>query len=145
MTFFLLDVDKRSLMYLQGESCSLCWLTLNPLTWKIWWAPNNASRWQMGCNSVFKGLTKGKQLCKGMPSWTQLYCLIYINISTTCFGPYGHLQVGYEIRCKTIYNMVHYIHECGVKGDEISFTKMWRACRIIFHVQPEDGHKGRNM
>jgi len=25
-------------------------LTLNPLTWKIWWAPNNASRWQMGFN-----------------------------------------------------------------------------------------------
>ena len=32
-------------------------LTLNPLTWKIWWAPNNASRWQMGFNSAFKGLT----------------------------------------------------------------------------------------
>jgi len=31
-------------------------LTLNPLTWRIWWAPNNASRWQMGFNSVFKGL-----------------------------------------------------------------------------------------
>jgi len=31
-------------------------LTLNPLTWKIWWAPNNASRWQMGFNSAFKGL-----------------------------------------------------------------------------------------
>ena len=30
-------------------------LTLNPLTWKIWW-PNNASRWQMGFNSAFKGL-----------------------------------------------------------------------------------------
>jgi len=28
-------------------------LTLNPLTWKIWWAPNNASRWQMGFNSAF--------------------------------------------------------------------------------------------
>jgi len=26
------------------------------LTWKIWWAPNNASRWQMGFNSAFKGL-----------------------------------------------------------------------------------------
>jgi len=25
-------------------------LTLNPLTWKIWWALNNASRWQMGFN-----------------------------------------------------------------------------------------------
>jgi len=31
-------------------------LTLNPLTWKIWWAPNNASKWQMGFNSAFKGL-----------------------------------------------------------------------------------------
>ena len=32
-------------------------LTLNPLTWKIWWAPNDASRWQMGFNSAFKELT----------------------------------------------------------------------------------------
>jgi hypothetical protein len=31
-------------------------LTLNPLTCRIWWAPNNASRWQMGFNSAFKGL-----------------------------------------------------------------------------------------
>ena len=25
-------------------------LTLIPLTWRIWWAPHNASRWQMGFN-----------------------------------------------------------------------------------------------
>jgi len=31
-------------------------LTLNPLTWKIWWAPNNASKWQMGFNPAYKGL-----------------------------------------------------------------------------------------
>ena len=31
-------------------------LTLNPLKWKTWWAPNNASKWQMGFNSTFKGL-----------------------------------------------------------------------------------------
>ena len=31
-------------------------LTLYLLTWRIWWAPNNASRWQMGFNSAFKGL-----------------------------------------------------------------------------------------
>jgi len=31
-------------------------LTLNPLKWKIWWAPNNASRWQMGFNLAFEGL-----------------------------------------------------------------------------------------
>jgi hypothetical protein len=33
-------------------------LTLILLTWRIWWAPNNASRWQMGFNSAFKGLIK---------------------------------------------------------------------------------------
>jgi len=33
-------------------------LTLILLTWKIWRAPNNASRWQMGFNSAFKGLKK---------------------------------------------------------------------------------------
>ena len=26
------------------------------LTWKIWWAPNNASKWKMGFNSAFKGV-----------------------------------------------------------------------------------------
>jgi len=31
-------------------------LTLILLTCRIWWAPNNASRWQMGFNWTFKGL-----------------------------------------------------------------------------------------
>jgi len=31
-------------------------LTLIVLTWRKWWASNNASRWQMGFNSAFKGL-----------------------------------------------------------------------------------------
>jgi hypothetical protein len=31
-------------------------LTLILLTWRIWWAHNNASKWQMGFNSAFKGL-----------------------------------------------------------------------------------------
>jgi len=38
----------------RNESCvkenKLVFLTLNPLTRKIWWSPNNASRWQMGFN-----------------------------------------------------------------------------------------------
>jgi hypothetical protein len=34
------------------------WLTLILLTWRIWWAPNNASRWQMEFNSAFKGLKR---------------------------------------------------------------------------------------
>jgi hypothetical protein len=31
-------------------------LTLILLTWRIWWAHNNANKWQMGFNLVFKGL-----------------------------------------------------------------------------------------
>jgi hypothetical protein len=30
-------------------------LTLILLTWKMWWAPHNAGRWQVGFNSAFKG------------------------------------------------------------------------------------------
>ena len=26
------------------------------LTWRIWWDPNNAGKWQMGFNSAFKGV-----------------------------------------------------------------------------------------
>ena len=37
-------------------------LTLILLTWRIWRAPNNASKWQMKFNSEFKGL---KYLCNG--------------------------------------------------------------------------------
>ena len=33
------------------------YLTLILLTWRIWWAPNNASKWQMEFNSAFKGLS----------------------------------------------------------------------------------------
>ena len=54
------DYKYRPLLKLMDFSItqSLKWmcLTLSPLTWKIWWAPNNASRWQMGFNSAFKRL-----------------------------------------------------------------------------------------
>ena len=52
--------------YCQITCCAYIWtqyglefshcLTLILLTWRIWWAPNNASKWQMGFNSAFKGL-----------------------------------------------------------------------------------------
>jgi hypothetical protein len=32
-------------------------LILILLTWRKWWTPNNASKWQMGFNSAFKGLS----------------------------------------------------------------------------------------
>jgi hypothetical protein len=45
-----------------GHQTLSCWslLTLILLTWKIWWVPNNASKWQMGFTSAFKGLSSSK-------------------------------------------------------------------------------------
>jgi len=37
-------------------------LTLILQTWRIWWVPNNASKWQMGFNSEFKGLKSVESL-----------------------------------------------------------------------------------
>ena len=36
-------------------------LTLILLTWTIWRAPTNASKWRMGFNSAFKGLTRNER------------------------------------------------------------------------------------
>jgi len=38
------------------RSIKMFTLTLILLMWRIGWAPNNASRWQMGFKSAFKGL-----------------------------------------------------------------------------------------
>jgi len=46
-------------------------LTLILLTWRIWWA-NNASKWQMGFNSAFKGL-----IITFPPTCFGTYCAIY--------------------------------------------------------------------
>jgi hypothetical protein len=54
-----------------------CDLTLILLTWRIWWAPNNVSRWQMGFNSAFKGLTLYFGQCT-IIRYTRIYCLIHV-------------------------------------------------------------------
>ena len=42
-------------------------LTITLLTWRIWWTPTIASKWQVGFNSAFKGLSiivTGYAYCK---------------------------------------------------------------------------------
>jgi len=55
-TQVLILYELKTQYYKISKILKFSYLTLNPLTWKIWWAPNNASRWQMGFNSAFKGL-----------------------------------------------------------------------------------------
>jgi hypothetical protein len=54
----LLPQFLNSLCSFQREKLNL---TLILLKWRIWWAPNNASRCQMGFNLAFKGLNHRTQ------------------------------------------------------------------------------------
>jgi len=58
--FYLLSNTFLSMSLLPSKiskaACLFQILTLILPTWRIWWAPNNASKWQMGFNSAFKGL-----------------------------------------------------------------------------------------
>jgi len=50
-------------------------LTLTLLTWRIWWAPNKASKWQMGFNLAFNGL---KNVQARMKVW--IWCDVYRDV-----------------------------------------------------------------
>ena len=64
-----LRMYKFQSLYIHSTECkqsdssfvvNKAWLTLVLLTWRVGWAPNKASKWQMGFNSVFKGLNVWK-------------------------------------------------------------------------------------
>ena len=46
----------RRIPFFDGGKALKNMLTLILLTWRIWWAPNNDSKWQTGFNSTFKGI-----------------------------------------------------------------------------------------
>jgi len=50
--------DSTSIRHWARLLSKLGILTLILLTWRIWWAHNNASRWQMGFNLAFKRLRR---------------------------------------------------------------------------------------
>jgi len=49
---FCFLVRRRELRQQRSSFSGTLTLTLILLTWRIWWASNNASRWQMGFNSA---------------------------------------------------------------------------------------------
>jgi len=63
-------------------------LTLILLTWRIWWAPNNASRWQMGFNWAFKGLNAKDYLRFFNFFWENVFGPFYVPIFKWTNQPY---------------------------------------------------------
>ena len=89
---------KRGLSY--SFQYPLASLTLILPTWRIWWAPNNSSKWQMGFNSVFNPLTPNDLYVSRTAPLTSKCCILYIystNVGTEYFkhslySPFFSLQ-----------------------------------------------------
>ena len=113
-------------IYIYGISClKVNNLTLILLTWRKWWAPNNASKYQMGFNSGFKGLNEGgvhNQELNDIFLATSSRLVYQINIgchftndarprilyihlfTTTCFGQLLRLpSCSFKITLKEVY------------------------------------------
>ena len=86
-TFF--DFRPSLNTFVTGNICKMCWaivsfvkicsdwclffLTLILLTWTIWRASTNASKWRMGFNSAFKGLMNLKEYVPlHLSGWRQI-------------------------------------------------------------------------
>ena len=56
--------------------------------WRIWWAANSASKWQMGFNSAFKGLITAQR------DATQSSLFIILQVHCTCLRCQPHPSSG---------------------------------------------------
>ena len=79
-------------------------LTLILLTWRKWWAPNKASKQQMGFNSAFKGLIEDLRLSHWINTFTFSGTVIWLNKETeaSTFWDWSlslHLQDGHQRQC----------------------------------------------
>ena len=79
-------------------------LTLILLTWTIWRAPTNASKWRMGFNSTFKGLT-----------WlTERFLSVYLRweLSAQVNSSYSELYAIYSQHYVILrsFGVIYYLH-----------------------------------
>jgi hypothetical protein len=97
-------------------------LTLYLLTWRIWWAPNNASKWQMGFKSAFEGLTnvyKNRKMFRFVivlqstagTYWTDLTAACTLTATVTWYDSlnvFHHLQGPcFNFQCLPTYMYVY--------------------------------------
>ena len=132
----LTDLEFSILFVCSGTVC----LTLNMLTWRIWWDPNNTSKWHMGINSAFKALI----LSHFIKCWTfvsrccvEEYCYMY---QLTCLAVWRTVNStvtssSFNTRRKKciifwISNQVN-LH-CGMQTFRRLVSRIWRHWTFIF-------------
>jgi hypothetical protein len=114
---------------------SVTWhLTLYLLMWRIWWAPNNASWWQMGFNLAFKGLKCWMHLqglyLESSKTFMVISCAIvqplilmweWLWLELLTFDRYRVFWYG---SC----SLINVGHSCN-----LSIVKLCWSCTYIFH------------
>ena len=91
-------------------------LTLILLMWRIWWALNNACKWQMGFNLAFKGLNRKIFLLIRVIQMNQLDAtMIYWSIRSAQHVSGNILPIIRSVRLRFLQYMVSCC--CGGQGD----------------------------
>ena len=125
-------------------------LTLILLTWRIWWATNNASRWQMGFNSAFKELIKISYNVK--PTNTQMLFIYWHGyVLPLVVIPLKKMSVTLWRQCPLCDNLdSRYLYTCmGAErgGEEIrknnTYTEWNVGCR--WHGQTLNKRHARGL
>ena len=98
--------------------------------WRIWWAPNNASRWQMGFNLAFKELNMFYLVIY----WTQKVHNDFIFLCSIVLPPVGH-------------SWNHQYHCCQLKRQS-GPPSLHYYCAVVLHsciVLPPVGHSSNHQ
>jgi hypothetical protein len=72
-------------------------LTLIQLTYRIWWAPNNARKWQMGLKSAFKELNRRERLFNRLLA-AKLCASAVVMLDTRCSEVVWRVLATHKIR-----------------------------------------------
>jgi len=79
------------------------------LKWRIWWVPNNTSKWQMGFNSAFKGLNISRSVLLRISCRNKSKHTFYVQqsfIRKSC-QLWGNVPKYFTARQVTDDNMAH--------------------------------------
>ena len=73
--------------------------------------------------------------CAGVHRLEHNYIVRYIKISQLHVSALMAIfRLDTRLDEKTIYNMVHYIHKCGVRGDEMSSPPYTTLMYVMYHI-----------
>jgi hypothetical protein len=111
--------------------------------WKIWWAPNNASKWQMGFNSAFKWLTR-QELCNKLilQVYNNFQNSLYVWFTCWCFVciPPWLKSAGLHNVCYSGVNLVLDRIYVGAGGSLIT-GRIWQTKHIKILLEPRFYHR----